>query len=163
VVDLAEDRRAAAGHARHDEDLPQRARAVQRRRQERVRGSAQVAPVELALVGQLADVVVEVEAGVVGPHRLGHAERDRDHALAEARHMGEPRGDARAEHGGVEARHARRAVDDREPADVHVRGRALDAEERGVDRRQAIHADHDRAGGAPRPPAAGRNPPGPPV
>ena len=79
--------------------------------------------------GGVADVVVEVEVGVVDPDRPALVERDERELLAKARHQVQPGLQVLAELvvGG------RRAVEDHRRGDVHVGPVALEVQERGVE------------------------------
>ena len=82
----------------------------------------------------LAHVVLEVEARVVDPDRPAGLERREAQPLAVARH------EVQAPADDVEevAERRRRALEDRQRADVHVRRGALLREERRVDRGQPV-------------------------
>ena len=79
-------------------------------------------------------VVADVEVGVLDPERLAHAGRRPRQAAAEARHALEPRGDVAAQPRQGRAWLALREPEGGAPSHVHVRARALDAQERPVDR-----------------------------
>ena len=82
----------------------------------------------------VADVVLEVEAGVIDPHRASAVDRCVGELVAVARDQVQSPADLLEEL--VHAR--RRAFDDRQAADVHVRDGALLVQERGVYRRQPV-------------------------
>ena len=80
-------------------------------------------------------MVGEVEVGVVDPERPAGLDRREGELLAEARHQVQPAADV-VEEVVVDRR---RALEDQDRADVHVRVRALVRQERGVDRGQSVH------------------------
>ena len=82
----------------------------------------------------VAHVVLEVEARVVDPHRAPAVERRVGELVAVAGHQVQAPADLLEEL----LHRRRRAFDDRQPADVHVRDGALLVQERGVDRGQPV-------------------------
>ena len=138
VVALADDREAVAGQALDQPQLPERLRAVELLGEDPRRQVAQL------LVGTgrrqrgLADVVVEVEVGVVDPDRPPLGEGDEAQFLAESRHQVQARGDVIAEF--LVAR--RLAAEDRGRGDVHMGAGALQVEERGVQAGEAFGLRH---------------------
>ena len=90
--------------------------------------------------GGVADVVVEVQVGVVDPDRAALVEGDEAELLAEARDQVQPRLQVGAEL--VVGR--RRAVEDHRRGDVHVGAVALEVQEGGVEAGEAvqIHRTH---------------------
>jgi GNAT superfamily N-acetyltransferase len=82
----------------------------------------------------VADVVVEVEARVVDPHRAAGLERRERELLPVARDEVQPAADLRAEVVVVE----RRALEDQDRADVHVRVLAFLGEEGRVHRCEPV-------------------------
>ena len=82
----------------------------------------------------MADVVAEVELGVVDPARAALAEGDEPQLLAEAGDQVQARGDVLAQLVVV----GRRALEQRGRGDVHVRGPPLEVQERGVQACEAI-------------------------
>jgi hypothetical protein len=149
VMDLADHPDAPVLEVRDEEDLPQRPRAVQRGRQDRraQRLEARVAHLVVGL-GQRHDVGGEVEVGVVDPARLGQAERRVVQAPATPGHLVQAPRRALAQRFDGRARLIARRSEDGAEADVHVRLRGLQAQERAVDGRQppavicvgAVHA-----------------------
>ena len=87
VVELLDHRGAAVLEALDDEELPERARAVERGAHERGGEVEQLS--HRPGVGQRrpAEVVVEVEVGFVTPLRRGEPAQGGDHALAQPRHL----------------------------------------------------------------------------
>ena len=82
----------------------------------------------------MADVVVEVELGVVDPYRPALSVGDEPQLLAEPRHEVEARADVIAELSVTRGRpfeHGRRG-------DVHVRGALLHVEERGIEAAEPV-------------------------
>ena len=82
----------------------------------------------------MADVVVEVEMGVVDPHRAALSERHEAQLLAESRHQVEPRGDVVAKVRVLGSR----ALEQGGRGDVHVRGAVLKVEERAVEAAEPV-------------------------
>ena len=82
----------------------------------------------------MAHVVVEVEARIVDPERPPHLEAREGELLAVARHQVEPRLDVVGE---LLAR-GRRALEDHQRADVHVRRLPLLVKEGGVNRAEPV-------------------------
>ena len=86
-------------------------------------------------------MVGEVEVLVVHPDRVGQPAGDLAHALAVARHVGDPGRDQREQAVVVET--SALWLEDHDRADVHGRRRLLQVEEGGVDGRQPVrHAVH---------------------
>jgi hypothetical protein len=86
-----------------------------------------------------ADVVVEVEVGILHPHRVVELERHLDEPPGERRDEVEAAADVLLD--GVERvapRHGRRVVDARH-GHVHVAGRRLQIQERRVHAAQTLH------------------------
>jgi hypothetical protein len=82
----------------------------------------------------VAHVVLEVEAGVVDPHRPPGLQRRRGQPLAVARDQVQATADVVE----VVVERRRRALEDQQAADVHVRALALLVQERRVHRAEAI-------------------------
>jgi len=146
VVDLREDAGPAALEAVDHVELPQRARAVERPRHDPrdLLGELRIA----ARLGerQLADVVVEVEVGVVDPVRVVEAERHLAHAPAQRRQEREPVADQRAHLLAAEAAaRRRRGVEDRETRDVPGVAAALQREELRVEASELPQLAHPPA------------------
>ena len=96
----------------------------------------------------VADVVLDVEVRVVLPQRSPEVRRHPPHDLAVARHEGELGRHHRRE----VPIPGRRAGEDADRADVHVRDRVLNVQERGVERTQTVgHRLHGSAGRSPPP------------
>ena len=85
--------------------------------------------------GRVADVVGEVEVGIVDPEGPPGLDGRKGQLLAEAGDEVQPAVDVREEVLVVR----RRPLEDQDGADVHVRARGLVREERGVDRAQPVH------------------------
>ena len=83
----------------------------------------------------VAHVVLEVEVGVVDPHRTAEVHGDEAHSLAVARH--ERQLACEELHEAVIGRGW--SFEDRARADVHVGDAVLEVEERRVERVHAIH------------------------
>ena len=134
VVALADDREAVALEALDEPQLPERLRAVELLGEDPRGEVAQLLLGAGRRQGGLADVVIEVQVGVVDPDRAPLAERDEAELLAKARDEVEARLDVVAEL--VVGR--RRAVEDDRRGDVHVGAAALHMEECGIEAGQAI-------------------------
>jgi len=128
VVGLGEEREAIALQPLHQPHLPQRLRAVERLRKDPGGQSAQLPFGAGGGQRGMADVVGEVEAGVVCPQRPPGLKRREDELLAEARHEIEPRADLVEE----VLVAGRRALEDQHRPHMHVAGRGLVGKERGV-------------------------------
>jgi hypothetical protein len=120
VVELLQQGRARPLETVHDEELPQRAGALERVGGEQDGEVEQL--VEAARTGQrdVADVEVEIEAGVVHPRRWRQAHRAGLHALAQPRD--DLRGSVQPAH---QARHVGRTVEDGDVGDVGREERIL--------------------------------------
>jgi hypothetical protein len=134
MVDLAEHHHVAGVVAVDQVELPQRAGAVERARDD-PRGLLG----ELLVVAgggecELADVEVEVEVLVVNPVRVVEPERDLDEAPAERRQQRQPLGDQRLDvRAGEGAVRPGRRVEEREAPDVARLPRGLEREELRVE------------------------------
>ena len=148
VVDLPQDGGAAPRQLRHEDDLPQRPVAPQRTREERVGGAPQLLVVQRPR--KHLDVVGEVEARVIAPHRLTGPEGHRGNTLPEARREVQAARDPGRHVDGVERVRSLGKIHRREPAHVHVGGRGLDSEEARVHRGQACHGGDAEDGAAAR-------------
>jgi hypothetical protein len=121
-------------------DLPERARAVERTREDPARELAQLIERARAREREVAQVVADVEVAIVDPHRPALERRPRE-LLAIARDPVQHRLDRAAVAREVDAavRVAQRArLEDRDRADVHRRVLALRPQERGVLRRESF-------------------------
>jgi hypothetical protein len=132
LVGLGDDRGLVLLQALDQVDLPQRAGVV-----ERARHQARDQVVQLRLVarfgqGAPANVVGDVEVGVVDPHGACDASGDVHDLLPVARHEAEALLDEVDELVVVEARLG--PSEHRHPADVHRRLGVLQVQERGVQR-----------------------------
>ena len=79
----------------------------------------------------------QVEVIVVDPDRVVNLERHRRETLTVARRAPEPAADVLPQLAEVGTRPVLRRREERDPADVHVRGRGLDTKKRRIKRRQA--------------------------
>jgi len=140
VVDLGDGREAVSLDALDDPQLPERLSAV-----ELLRHDPPGQPLELPHVPRhrqrrVAHVVLQVEAGVVDPHRLPEA-RNPGELLAKSRHLVQL---VRRElHDALEVElstgeRQRLGVEERDRPDVHVRIVVLDGQERRVDGRKTL-------------------------
>jgi hypothetical protein len=123
-----------------DPHLPERPGEVERHRHQ-VRGQLLQLPVGARRgQGDVADVVVQVEAVVVDPERMT-VERRVVEALPVARDEMKARRDVRTDAREVDAAagaRERAGLADRLPADVHRRGGGLEAEEGRILRREGL-------------------------
>ena len=131
---LGDQREAVLLEALDQPHLPQRLGAVELLREDPRGQVLQLLPAARGRQRGVADVVLGVEAGVVDPHRPAAVERRVGELVAVARDEVQAPADLFEElvHAG------RRAFDDRQAADVHVRHGALLVEEAGVDRSQPV-------------------------
>ena len=135
VMDLREQRPAALAQSLEHPDLPERLVAV-----EVLGEDARGRPAELLVAarrrkGAVAQVVGEVEVGIVHPHRTAQAERYEANLLAIARDEAEL-----ARHHLLEPlERRRRPLEDAHAADVHRVHRALEVQERRVHRAHPVH------------------------
>ena len=119
----------------HHPHLPQRLAAVQLLGHHAPDHHVQLLLAARRGQGAVAQVVLEVEVGVVDPHGPPCAERDEAHHLAVARHQWQL-----GEHHLVQLLRLRGwALEQRDRGDVHVADRVLDVEERGVKRAERLH------------------------
>ena len=139
VVGLGDQREAPPRHPLDQPDLPQRLGAVQALGEE-----PPGEPLERGLVARprqrgVADVVVGVEVGIVGPHRAPLIERHVRQALAVARHEVQA-----ALHVLDELlRRRRAALEDHHRRHVHVRGGViLQVQEGGIEAGEAVGVCH---------------------
>jgi hypothetical protein len=141
VVDLADQAHPSVLQARDEEDPPHRPVAIERRREHLVAqgGERRVAD-RLVRLRERLDVLGQIEAGVLDPAGLGEAERRRLQSPAAPGDAVEPLRDPLAQRGQRRASAAVRDGEDGAPADVHVRGGALEAQERAVEGGQPAHA-----------------------
>ena len=124
VVDLADERDVAVVQALHDVDLPQGPGAVERHPDDGPRQVGQLAGAARRGEHVPADVVVEVEVGVLDPQRVVQPERHLHHPAPERRLAHQAVGHERLQVlERVRGRHRRR-VDDRGDRDVEVHRRA---------------------------------------
>ena len=98
-------------------------------------------------------MVVEVEVGVVDPHRQAEVDGYLAHLLPPARHQPQPLPDQRDERVEVEPVGRRER---HHAADVHRPGAVLGEEERRVERRQAVRHPAEGRAAVGRSPVAGR-------
>jgi len=150
MVDLAHHAHAPVVEGRHEPDLPQRAAAIERRREEPV--AARVERLEtqrLVVNGEGDHVVGGVELGVVDPCGLADAERREREPLAAARDVRDARANQRADRREPRASARGGRLEQRPPADMHRCAFGLQAQEGGVQRRQPLsHRGTPHLGGA---------------
>ena len=156
-----DDTHVPALEALDDPQLPERTAAVERAPGDLGRELGKL--VEAARRGQrcTADVVIEVEVGILDPHRVMHAERDLDHAPAERLEARQALGDELPHRLDVEAAGNVGGVEDHRRHDVHVRRRGLEREKGGVDTGQPLHSHSDRRSVRAQRTRACRGPQGP--
>ena len=134
VMGLRDQREAAVVESLHEPQLPQRLRAVEPLRVDAGGERAQLVLGAGLRQRGVAQVVLEVEARVVDPHRSPGLDRRERELLAVAGDEVQPPAHVVGEV--VERR--RRALEDHDGADVHVGVLALLCQERRVHRRQPI-------------------------
>jgi hypothetical protein len=134
VVRLGQQREAPVGEPLDEPQLPQRLRAVELLGEDARQEVVQLLVAAGARQRRVADVVLEVEVGVVGPQRAAAGCGREDEPLPVARNEVQAHPD-RVEELLVGRR---RPLDAHERADVHVRARALLVQERRVDRCQPV-------------------------
>src|SRR6476469_4185187 len=135
VMDLREQRPAALAQSLDGPDLPERLVAVEMLSEDARRRAAELVVAARRRKGGVAQVVGEVEVGIVDPHRAAQAERYEANLLAVARdkaqlaphHLLEP----------LERRY--RALEDAHAAHVHRVHRTLEMQERRVHRAHPVH------------------------
>lgn len=84
-------------------------------------------------------MVADVKPGVIAPHRLTDAERDRRHALAEPRQHMQPCSDPPGQLHAIESIRVSGKLEDRYPAHMHMCGARLDPQETRIDCGQTRH------------------------
>ena len=138
VVGLGDEREAVPLHAIDQPDLPDRLAAVKALREDPRGERSQLILAARGREGGMADVVVEVQVGIVDPDGATLSEGDEAQLLPEARHQVKPRGDVVAELlvGG------RRALEQGRRGDVHVGGAVLQVEEGGVQPAEPVPVGH---------------------
>ncbi len=122
-----------------DPHLPQRPRPVELVTRDVTGQVGQLPEAAGARHGGQTDVVVEVEGGVVDPHRVAQAERHLDQAAAEHRGAGESLGDPLLHPGERVPARDRRRVEGHRHGHVHVEGRRLEVQEAGVEAAEPFH------------------------
>ena len=132
VVHLRDDADVAVGQALDDVELPQRAAAVERRAGDLRGHLGQLLVPAGGRRPDAADVVVEVEVGVLHPDRVVEPERHLHHPPPERRHQVEPGRDEVLDLRELVAAGHRRRIEDRRHGHVHVHARRLEVEEGGV-------------------------------
>ena len=146
VVDLREHRRAVRSEPVDQVHLPERARAVERPRDDARHLLGELLVVARRRERQLAHVEVEVEVGVVDPVRVVEPERHLGEPPAQRRQQRQALGDQvvhRLER--QLAVRARGGVEDGQPADVPALARGLERQELGVDARELSHGQFAQA------------------
>jgi hypothetical protein len=134
VVALSHDREAVPLESLDQPQLPERLGAVELLGEEAGGQRAQLLLGAGRGQGGLAHVVMEVEVGVVYPHRAALAKRHEAQLLAEAGDEVQTRADVLAELVVV----GRRTLEDDRRGHMHMRARPFHVEERGVESGQPI-------------------------
>ena len=144
VVDLAGEHGLARPRTRHDEQLPQRPVAVEPAAEELVAAPSRVGTRGRPPPPHRLHVGARVERRVLDPPGVEHGRRPHE-PLAEARDVVEPGLDLGHQAADVE-RPRRAGLEDRQPADVHVRGVRLELQEGRVEGVESFHPSHRPAG-----------------
>ena len=145
-MQLRDERLVAVVEALDDVRLPQRLAAVERTARDVGRERGELTRAARRGKRGAAQVVVEVEVGVVDPRGHVEAERHLDEAAAQRRHemeaILEERPHPLVELGG--AARNRRRVDHGDADDLHVCRRGLEGEEGGIEPGQVLHRRSSR-------------------
>ena len=128
MVDLADERPAAAREAVDDAHPPQRPGGVQRRGEQHARRRTQLALTAGRRERERADVVRDVERRVVLPAARARGERRRDEPAAQLRHAIQARGEVPAQ----PAERGCGAVEANRPPHVQRRAVRVEVEERTI-------------------------------
>ena len=134
MMGLGYEREAVILEALDQPHLPQRLRAVQLLREDARGQAAQLLPAPGRGQRGVANVVLEVEVGIVHPHRPAAVERRGGQLVAIARHEMQPPADLLQQL----AHRRRRALDDDQAADVHVGVGSLLVQKGCVDRGEPV-------------------------
>jgi hypothetical protein len=134
VVSLQDQGEAVVRQSRDEPQLPQRAAAIELGREDLREHREQLLVSAGCGEGGAAHVEIEPKPRVVDPHRAAAVKRRVRQPLAVARHAVQARADRRQQL--AECR--RRAVDDRQGADVHVGLGPLLVQERSVERGEPV-------------------------
>ena len=139
VVGLGDQRKAPAGQVLHEPDLPEGLGAIEALREEAAGELLERSFICRPREGRVADVVVRVEARVVGPHGSALVGRHEGKSLTVARHQVQA-----TEHMVDQFLLGwRLTCEDHHQRDVHVRGRVvLQVQERGIQRGQTVWVRH---------------------
>ena len=160
VMHLGDDADVAVLETLDDPQLPQRAAAVERAPGDLGRQLGELVEAAGSRQRGPPDVVVEIEVGILDPHRVMQAERDLDHAPAERLEARESVGDELPHRLDREAAGNVGGVEDHRRHDVHVRRRGFEREEGGVETGQPLHSHSDRRSVRAQRTRAGRGPQG---
>src|SRR4051794_10130317 len=137
MMDLAHHPHAAVLKLRHERDLPQRPRAIQRSRQDRRAQRLKAGGADRIIRRrERHDVHGEIKVAVIDPTRLGQPQRRRFQSPATPRHLVQPPRRALTQGLHRRARTSDRRREHRAKAHVHVRLRRIEAQEGPVQRRQ---------------------------
>ena len=139
VVDLGDETEAVVLEALDHPRLPQGTGAVDRRRGDLPGQSGQLTAPAGRRAHHAVHVGVEVEVGVLDPHGVVEVEGDLDQAPPERGDQGDPLADRLLDRLEAVAAGHRRGVVDAGHGHVHVPGRRLQVQERGVHSRQSFH------------------------
>jgi hypothetical protein len=143
VVGLADDREPLSLESLDQPQLPERLRAIELLGEDPRREVPQLLLASGRGEGGVADVVTQVQVGVVDPDRATAAEGDEPKLLAEPGDEVQPGGDVVAE---LDVGRCR-ALEERRRGDVHVGAVALEVEERGVEPAEPVVHDFDHRTG----------------
>ena len=160
VMHLGDDAHVPALEALDDPQLPERAAAVERAPGDLGRELGELVGAAGGRERRPPDVVVEVEVGILDPHRVMHAERDLDYAAAERLEARQALGDELPHRLDGEAAGDVGGVEDHRRHDVHVRRGGLEREKGGVKAGQPLHSRSDRRSVRAQRTRAGRGPQG---
>ena len=142
VVDLRDQRPAPVLEPFDEPGLPQRPAAVELLAHQAGHQVPEGLIVARRRERGVTEVVVEVEVGVVDPHRASELERDRRDPLPVARDAVQLRRQQLAQL----SRGRLRPFEDREPRDVHVGDPVLEVEELGIEHAETLHGSTVRVG-----------------
>ena len=132
---LVDDREALIPEALDEDQLPERARAVERRREHLVDEIVELGVVTRRRQRDAAHVIGEVEVAIVDPERRAESQRREGETLAQAGQQVNARADVSEE----VLMGRRLALADQHGADRHVPVGLLVGQERRVERRQPVH------------------------
>ena len=139
VVQLGEGRHPAILETLDQIQLPERAGTIQRSCVDPRHQLRQLSAIARRWHGDVTDVEIEIELGVLDPVRVIEAEGNGHEFAAKRREQVDPAGDERSERLEVESIRGRGRVQDDHAGDVTVLGRRLEVEEAGVESGELLH------------------------